>query len=409
MECTAKSSFAEIIRRTGDALAADRATKSVTIVVAQCIFIATVAIAIFRTAAAADSSVSSGTVFINVEAHSIAFSALYFWIIPAVFLSSIIGVSQTEIAIPRILKRLETDLVRSPLLNEDTKLLVKTLNERLDDTQTRIFYGGIYSWQPSAQQCEMSHPPRMVRGPSDSSYDNTRDKMPAEKLRADTIEAAPATEVAKRIQPAPRHSYWTRHHATLPYFIVILGTATGMTVSALVPPDGIDCRHIAQIAILIIWLASAELDILLNRMFPPIPKNHKTLFWCTYVKDLIATCTTMGAVIATQVGLFNRCACYTKWGKTGLALPEMPGIAHILRTRLGREYPAIVFTSIAIELLIVPLAIWLWYVDAMRVFVQRDDGKSNAKWLWRSAQRLRAWTSSLKTGLSRLWGKLRSR
>jgi len=65
----------------------------------------------------------------------------------------------------------------------------------------------------------------------------------------------------------------------------------------------------------------------------------------------------MGCVTATQIGLFNRCACYTQWGRDGLALPEMPDIATVLRTRFGREYPAIVFTSIAVQVVLVPLAI----------------------------------------------------
>jgi hypothetical protein len=327
-------------QQTAKALAADRATKSLPIAVAQCFFIASVGIAIFRTAAAADSSASSDTVFINVEAHSIAFSALYFWIIPAVFLSSIIGVSQTEANIPRILRKLEAGESR-----------FETLNKSLDQSQ-RIYHGGVYLWQPSKWQCE-------------------------------TL------------------SSWKQNHMLLPYLIVLLGTVTGMTVSALVPPDGIDCRHIAQLSMLFVWYASAELDILLNKVFHITNEIGGRLFWCTYVKDFVATGTTMGCVIATQLGFFNRCLCYTQWGNTGLALPEMPDVATVLRARLGREYPAITFTSIAIELIIVPLAIWLWYGDAMRVYVQRDDGKSNAMWLWDLKTRCQEFITSLKSRFCR--------
>ena len=152
----------------------------------------------------------------------------------------------------------------------------------------------------------------------------------------------------------------------LPYFIVVLGTSTGVIISALVPPDGIDCRHVAQLSILVLWLASAELDLLFNRLFPLI-NDRERLFCCTYVKDFITTGATMGCVIATQVGLFNRCVCYTQWGRTGLALPEMPDVATVLRARLSEVYPAVTFTSIGLELVVIPLAIWLWYGDAMRV------------------------------------------
>ncbi len=85
----------------------------------------------------------------------------------------------------------------------------------------------------------------------------------------------------------------------LPYLIVLLGTVTGMTVSALVPPDGIDCRHIAQLSMLFVWFASAELDILFNKVFHITNEIGGRLFWCTYVKDFVATGTTMGCVIAT--------------------------------------------------------------------------------------------------------------
>ena len=183
----------------------------------------------------------------------------------------------------------------------------------------------------------------------------------------------------------------------LPHIILLLGTVSGITISGLVPPDGIDCRHIAQIGILIIWLVSAELDIYLQKIFP-LTGDRARLFWYTYIKDFIATTTTMGAIIATQLGIFNRCACYTRWGSTGLALPEMPDVAAILSYRLGTAYPAITFSSIGLELLIVPVAIWLWYADAVRVFTQRDDGGSNGSWLW-----------SLKETYQRLLAKVEAR
>ena len=85
---------------TAQALAADRATKFLPIIVAQIFFVGTIGIAFGRAPTA--SSGPSPQTFVNIEAHSIAFSALYFWILPAVFLGSIIGVSQTENALPRI-------------------------------------------------------------------------------------------------------------------------------------------------------------------------------------------------------------------------------------------------------------------------------------------------------------------
>ena len=323
------------------------------IIVAQFFFIGAVGIAIFRTASAAGASASSDTVFINVEAHSIAFSALYFWIIPAVILSSIIGVSQTEAAIPRILRRFQTDIDRLELENA-----LQLPNDCLDDSQRRIFYGGIYSWQPQ-------------------------------------------TSLATK-------QWWTTINV-IPYLVVTMATVTGMAISALVPPNGWDCRHNGEILIWFTWILSAQIDILLIRVWPldeminkkmdkKNEESHKKsqikiqdkLFWSTIIKDFLATIATMGGVIATQVGIFNKCECYTRWGRTGLALPEMPEVAQTLFYRLQLAYPAFAFSCIGIQLILVPLFICVRYKDALRTFVQRDDRKSNAKWVWKFVKKYRA-------------------
>ena len=170
-----------------------------------------------------------------------------------------------------------------------------------------------------------------------------------------------------------------------------------MIVSALVPPNGWDCRHIGEISILFAWLLSARVDVMLNHLWPNTDDQRK-LFWTTTAKDLLITLGTMGVVVFTQLGVFNRCSCYTLWGKTGLTLPEMPDIAKTLFHRINTAYPAITFTSIVIESIVVPLLICIQSVDALRTFVQRDDRESNAAWLWKSLRKSRA----LKAGLRRL-------
>ena len=293
----------------------------------------------FRTASAAGEQASSDTIFINVEAYSIAFSAQYFWIIPAVFLGSVIGVSQTEAAIPRILRRFQIDVERLNLPNK-----VKLPNNCLEDKEQRTFHGGVYSWQPQGSHLS---------------------------------------------------------HNIVSHVIVILGTATGMLISALVPPDGWDCRHNGEVLILFAWLLSAQMDGWLRHLWPLNKINHNKLFWSTCFKDLVFTIATMGGVITTQLGVFNKCECYTLWGRTGLALPEMPDVAQTLFYRLNTVYPGIAFASIGIELVIIPLFICIWYIDGLRTYVQRDDRMSNAIWLWNLLRRYRA----LKGVLKRSWSQ----
>ena len=343
-----KKGIASAVRQTGRALAADRSTKFLPIIVAEAFFIGAVGIAVFRTASAAGEQATSDTVFINVEAHSIAFSAQYFWIIPAVFLGSVIGVSQTEAAIPRILRRFEIDLER---LNLPSR--VELPNDCLKDNEKRIFHGGVYSWQLQGSRLS---------------------------------------------------------HNLVSHVIVIMGTASGMIISALVPPDGWDCRHYGEILILVAWLLSVHIGGWLSRRWALDKANHTKLFWCTCFKDLLFTIATMGGIITTQVGVFNKCECYTLWGKTGLALPEMPDVAQTLFDRLNTVYPGIAFTCIGLELVVVPLLICYWYIDALRTYIQRDDRMSNAIWLWKLLKKYRALKAALKRPwLRRLFGLSRTR
>ena len=385
-------------RQTGRALAADRGTKFLPIIVAQIFFIGSVGIAIFRTAAAARQSATSDSVFINVEAHSIAFSAQYLWIIPAVFLSSIIGVSQTEAAIPRILRRFQMDLDRLDL-PEKVPMPNEGLNDFKDD-QVRIFQGGIYSWQPSKWQRNSTFPSNSYGTPQlsmlASSYEPLdHDSASSHAVPVLAVEPSSISEVSHQ-RPSDNR------YALLPFPILILGTVTGMIVSSLVPPDGFDCRHIGEILICAAWILSAQADLLLNYLWPLSSNKLSTLFWMTAAKDFLTTVATMGGVVVTQVGVFNRCSCFTQWGRTGLALPEQPDIAETLFRRLNMDYPAITFTGIGIELVVVPLYFCIRYHDAIRVFIQRDDRHSNAVWLWEGYRRFQDLVKRFQSVLSSL-------
>lgn len=215
-------------------------------------------------------------------------------------------------------------------------------NQCLDDSEKRIFHGGVYSWQPR-------------NGHSSCNL--------------------------------------------FAYLIVTMGTATGLVISALVPPDGWDCRHIGEVLVLIPWLLSALIDVWLRYLWP---LNKDRLFWSTGLKDVLAIIATTGGVVTTQLGLFNRCDCYTLWGKTGLALPEMPDTAQTLFHRLTTVYPAIAFTSIGIHLVLVPLFISVRYKDALRTFVQRDDRRSNALWLWKILKWYRIIKAAIQSTFQRI-------
>jgi hypothetical protein len=292
---------------------------------AQGFFVGALAVAVSKTTAIT----STSSLFVNVEAHSIAFSALYFWIIPAVFLSAMIGVSQTEKNISRILENLPTAPSHEIGPNDTHIRLpnVPTISER--ERQERITNGGIYSWQPESN--------------------------------------------LKGLWPSVMVSF-------LPFFTVSSGTITAMLVSGFVPADGWQPRHCAHASFLLTWIFS----FLATNWLKQLGGKNFPRFWITFAKDVLATVGTLAAMMYIQVGPFNNCSSYTLWGRKGLALPGMPEVEAILNSRMRNVYPAIAFTSIGIQLVLIPLVVFIWSPRALRVLLQSDDETSFwPRWLSR--------------------------
>ena len=200
-----KEGLLDLVRQTSNALAADRTTKYLPAVVAVISFIILLGVALIRTRAAIHTPSFNTAVFISVEVHGIAFTSLYFWIVPVVLIASFIGVSQTESRIPRIPERFHNDLDTysidheqqsrveelRDLINDidgdfnhhssdsDHRRKVEELQRLMNDLNAinpasdsqhrsnvqrrrslvtkihdRTYQGGIYSWQPSNWQYE---------------------------------------------------------------------------------------------------------------------------------------------------------------------------------------------------------------------------------------------------------------
>jgi len=136
----------QIYEETSGSLAADRQTRTLPVVLAELFFVGGWVISLVKAA----SSEPGPTNWVNVEAQSIAISALYLWVTSTVIIASLIGASQTEDSIPRILHALEyqldafkTETARRP-----------SMAERLDGlwwckrSIDRAVHGGTYSWRP---------------------------------------------------------------------------------------------------------------------------------------------------------------------------------------------------------------------------------------------------------------------
>lgn len=327
------------------------------------IFISTIVIALIDAAATANAITPGSAVPIRVEAYSISFTAQYLWIVPAAFLGSVIGVSQTEATIPRIIKQFQRDLGNSNRARNIDELNRTCFTE---DKQSRIFLGGVYSWQPSNWQTEAELPTMSI------THRGTR--------RQD------------RDLQRSAHERRMQLHTVAAHLIVTSGTLTGAIISGFVPPDGFNCRHIVLLSILALWLASAYLDVQLAKI-PPMDRDR--LFWSTFAKDAVMTSFTMVLVVLTQVGILNRCSCSSLFGRTGVMLPQMPEVAKVLRYRLGTLYTAVTIISVVFESVVVPLTVCWWYGDAVRVYVQCDDGTSNVAGLRRFVSQLQGFKRRL--------------
>ena len=348
-----KSEIWKVIYHASDALAADRATKYLPALVALIAFFVVMGVAVARTAAAIGTPEFNESIFIGVEMHGIAFTSLYFWIIPAVLLGSFIGVSQTEVRTPSILDRFQQDLDRhfkDEVAKGSIKLDVaepslKDLKSCGEGQESRFYRGGIYSWMPF-----------------DWLYRQTR----SSKAPDEGFSPSP---------PGKGHKFI--NFMLLPFLIVFTPTLFSASASGRIPPDNFNCRVGSEIAFFIAWLSSAALDVPLRRYFnlEDIATATKLFRWA-FCKDLFFALGTTGWLMATVIGALNRCDCWIG-PHDELILPKRSDINNILIQRLHSLYPALIFSAMTLELIVPPIWIWLYYRDALKVFVQRDDGKSN--------------------------------
>ncbi|KAF2184313.1 hypothetical protein K469DRAFT_688793 [Zopfia rhizophila CBS 207.26] len=109
------------------------------------------------------------------------------------------------------------------------------------------------------------------------------------------------------------------------------------------------------------------------------------LFWIVFMKDTFFPLSNIALLIVYQWGSMNRCSCWDMWGLAGLVLPEMPEIKATLMSLIKLEFPWVILGAILFQLAFCAVVAWKYW-DAVRVFVQRDDGASKLD-IWRISSR----------------------
>ncbi|CAO2658602.1 Nn.00g063250.m01.CDS01 [Neocucurbitaria sp. VM-36] len=328
-----------IYEETAGSLAADRQTRTLPVVLAEFVFIGGWVISLVK----ATSSEPNPTNWINVEAQSIAISALFLWVTSAVVIASVIGASQTEDAVPRILHAMEYHLaafrderVRRPSI--EARIETEWCRRSID----RAINGGTYAWRPI----------KWAESWTDSGV----------------------------------HVYALFTYTTIGTLVVGSSFFVSALLSYLVSPRGFNCRHIPEALILIIWLLSTVVEIICERCL------DRKLFWAIFWKDTLSALCSIAIILLVQWGIMNRCSCWSGWGSTGLHLPQMPEVKPELMYFIRHIAPWIVTVAVAFHFIFCAGIVWKYW-DAVRVYVQRDDGVSNLGWENRRREKSRVHVS----------------
>jgi hypothetical protein len=104
-------------------------------------------------------------------------------------------------------------------------------------------------------------------------------------------------------------------------FLVTTTFLVSVFISAGVPPGGFNCRHISQIITLGLWLLNSIADpFLANYYFPATAPAisesasglYTALFRASLIKDTLVATAGMVILIVGQLGIYNRCTCWTR-------------------------------------------------------------------------------------------------
>ncbi|TID22167.1 hypothetical protein E2P81_ATG11276 [Venturia nashicola] len=373
------SEVREVFRNTAYSLAADRQTGSLTTFYALFAFIQTFGFAFYKTQQSDKASfLYPNGKWVNIEAHSIAFSALLIWLLPAVYFSAIIGVSQADEEIPNKLNHFRDQLsklkrrsqirikpnapdystppdhvefrheipAKIPLLKPDgqARLVYDYSDDAPITVRLRLKSGGIYSCQPSLfDGMERKVDPKWQRNPLPDQA----------RLSRATILWCHGTA-------------WT---------LVTSSVVTAIAISSRVPPEHNRCRLVGEAAALAIWITSYFAGAAIIKY-----STDKYRYILLYAKDALSGSSIIGLIAVTQVGSFNRCACYIG-RENKIANPLDPAIRDILDRRFIHEWLPIAMCGILFQMIAAVGCSW-WYIVALRVFLQRNNDKSNFDHVW---------------------------
>jgi len=295
-----------------DALAADRASNVWLIIAAICIFLTSIALS-YAKIAKTDWDTRNPW---HISIIEISFSMTLASIVPAVLFAAIVGAQSSAAPTYRILEAFKATRKEGKI--NDQQILECNVEANLST-------GPVASWQ--------------------------YDRWPWISARQ-----------SEARMEAARRWFYRELLAVSPVTIVWFGATL---LSSRVPPDGrMNCQTQYELVIGWIFLFNYLSGIALSTL---LQAWERQLFWLTMTKDICATLAVILTILLTMVGGLNRQSCWASDDGNLLLLPDTTRLD--LEDRIRREYPAIIFTSLALPLIICGLTAWL-YRDGISVYLQ---------------------------------------
>ncbi|KAK3326812.1 hypothetical protein B0H66DRAFT_589343 [Apodospora peruviana] len=306
----------------------------------------------------------------HVQIWSLSSSMTVVWAIPAVYLSSIIGVQRTRHSTGRILDQLEEDVGRHSL----TMKLQLRLNE-----------GEIAATDISIKLQQLENKEATIAESMILLESYHGDENSAAQLKRQWDNGALSNFRPDRYwRPEPmKYGVEVRSPLILDLMalaIVSTGSLGGVWLAARVPPEGMNCRTGVKLIMFAHYLLSAIVQHIINRL--PISTWPKVSL--TAVLDSLVFLSFANVILTTQVGILNRLGCYVKEisrGVWGVVLPKFTW--EPVRKRLQLEYPLILFGFLVLQFVIC-VCVWRGYKQAGAVYrlsdaPSVDEGKPSVR------------------------------
>jgi hypothetical protein len=120
----------------------------------------------------------------------------------------------------------------------------------------------------------------------------------------------------------------------------------------------------------VLWLISYGLGLAISTL---CADRRYIYMWA---KDFFFAAATFTLMMVVQFGILNRCSCATAWGRLGVILPQIPEYTKVLNDRIAHEWLGVTLGAIAVVSSMC-IGVFVWHMDAVRVFLLRDDSDPN--------------------------------